>query len=293
MKNIATNFIAFHKPPKAIAIDLDGTLLDSNSHLSKRNVAALKKCIINDIPIIIATARTERSIRRLIGEELANRCSLVMLNGAIVRGTTPLSGFHRETIQPEITREIVNTILKIEPTVRITIELEGFEFGCNVQVDAETLWQINSATPEMVLPLEEAINRIPSKIAVNSLGKDLSAMAHVISEQFNDSISVIPSDKMKFLNILSNKASKPITLRYLLNPQGITLDNVMAFGDDIPDIEMLSECGISIAMANASPEILSIAKYHTVSNDDDGVAVVLERLFDNKLDYPKQYSGDL
>lgn len=280
MKNKAANLLAFNKLPKAVAIDLDGTLLDSNSHLSKRNAAALEKCIINDIPIIIATARPERSIRRLIGQELSSCCSLVMLNGAIAKGAIPLSGFHRETIQPEIVKEIVNTILKMEPLVRITIELEGFEFGWDTQVDAETLWQNNSATPDMVLPLDEAINRIPSKISVNGLGKDLSVIARVISDHFVDSTTVFPNDNMKFLNILSNKASKPIALRYLLNPQGITLDNVMAFGDDIPDIEMLTDCGISIAMANASPEILAIAKYHTNSNNDDGVAVVLEKLLD-------------
>ena len=204
------------------------------------------------------------------------------MNGAVAKGVTPLSGSIRETIPVEAARDIVKLILKMDPAVRITVELEGFEFGCNAQLDPDTLWQINSATLEMVLTLEKAFARIPSKISVNGLGRDLSLIAHEISTQFSNSISVIPSDSMKFLNILSVKASKPVALRYLLNSRGIPLDNVVAFGDDIPDIEMLASCGISIAVSNAIPEVVAIAKYHTVSNNDDGVAVVLEQIFRTK-----------
>jgi len=67
---------------------------------------------------------------------------------------------------------------------------------------------------------------------------------------------------------------------YLLNAAGIKMKDVLAFGDDSPDIDMLSECGISVAMANAIPGILNIAEYQTASNDDDGVALVLERLIE-------------
>ncbi len=51
-----------------------------------------------------------------------------------------------------------------------------------------------------------------------------------------------------------------------------------AFGDDIPDVELLAACGLSVAVANAAPEVRAAAKYHTASNDEDGVAVALERM---------------
>jgi hydroxymethylpyrimidine pyrophosphatase-like HAD family hydrolase len=80
------------------------------------------------------------------------------------------------------------------------------------------------------------------------------------------------------LNITAHNASKPSALRKLLNPKGISLAEVVAFGDDIPDIEMLKECGISIAVANAFPEAKSVCSYNTASNDEDGVAMVLEEI---------------
>jgi Cof subfamily protein (haloacid dehalogenase superfamily) len=266
--------------PKAIAIDLDGTLLNSRSELSRRNYKAIERCLLLGIPVILATARTERSIIKLIGPDLVNRCSLVMLNGAIIKGAKPLSGYFRETIEPGIAAEIVATILKMEPTVRITVEIDGFIFGCNIQSDPVQLWEINSATPDMVCSIEEAIARFPSKIAVNGLGKNLSPIAKHISYRFGNYVHIIPSDEMTFLNIPSIKASKTIALRKLLERKNISLEQLVSFGDDIPDLDMLTSSGISIAMKNAKPEILAAAKYRTSSNDDDGVALALEKIID-------------
>jgi hypothetical protein len=74
------------------------------------------------------------------------------------------------------------------------------------------------------------------------------------------------------------RVSKPNAIRKLLDPQGISLNDVLAFGDDFPDLDMLRECGISVAMANALPQIKAVCKYHTASNDEDGVALVLEKM---------------
>ena len=53
---------------------------------------------------------------------------------------------------------------------------------------------------------------------------------------------------------------------------------MIAFGDDLPDLEMLQACGTSVAMANAIPEVKASCSYHTASNDEDGVALVIEQM---------------
>jgi len=55
---------------------------------------------------------------------------------------------------------------------------------------------------------------------------------------------------------------------------------VIVFGDDLPDLDMLRACGIPVAMANAYPEIKAVCAYETAGNDEDGVAVVLEKMLD-------------
>ena len=277
------NLPKFAKLPGAIALDLDGTLLNSHSQLSDRNRLALEKCIELGIPVIIATSRSERHMRRVIGDELSCACSLVMANGSNARGRVPLSGLVRETIPADVATNIVELILKTEPAVRVVIEIDGFDFGCNMQDTPEQLWELNTATPDMVMSVSEAIAKIPTKITVNGFGRDLSAIVNKISGQFGSVVSVFPSDKRTFLQIVNNRTSKLTALCKLLNSQSISIGNVMAFGDDLPDLDMLQACGISVAMANAIPEIKSAAQYETASNDDDGVAIDLEQLLNQSL----------
>ncbi len=273
-----TKLPSFDQPPGAIAIDLDGTLLNSQTQLSERNCVAVKRCVRQSIPVIMATSRPARTVRRFLGDELVNSCSLILMNGALARAVPPLSGFVREALPSAITGDIVNLILDMDPKVRLVVELDGYEFGTNMPLDPDMLWKINAATPDMVLSLKQALARMPTKIAVDGLGHDLSAVAGKISRKFGDLVSVIPSNETKFLNIISVRASKPGALRQLLHSQEISLANVVAFGDDIPDVDMLTACGISIAVANSVSEVIAVAKYHTASNDDDGVAIVLERM---------------
>ncbi|UCH42177.1 MAG: HAD family hydrolase [Dehalococcoidales bacterium] len=274
------NLPQINQPPSAIAIDLDGTLLSSNSKLSPRNRKAIERCLLKCLPIVVATSRPERSIRRLIGNELTDRCSLVMLNGAVAKAAPPLSGFVREQIPASIVEDIIKLVMNTQHECEVLIELAGHEFGANFQRDAETLWEINSATPDMVLPLEQTRDRVQTKVAVYGFEQDLSGIIAEVSTQFMDFVSVIPSNMSRFFSIVSNTASKSQALRILLNSAQISVEDVIAIGDDIPDLDMLEVCGIPIAMSNAVPEVKAICQYQTASNDEDGVAIVLEQVIE-------------
>jgi hydroxymethylpyrimidine pyrophosphatase-like HAD family hydrolase len=130
----------------------------------------------------------------------------------------------------------------------------------------------------MVMTLEEALARDPVKIATSRMGKDVSDLAEVVLQRFGDAVSVISSDRMTFLNIHSARTSKSGALRKLLMTKGISLEDVLAFGDDVPDLDLLEACGMPVAMANCAPEIRAVTSYITASNDDDGVAIVLEKM---------------
>jgi Cof subfamily protein (haloacid dehalogenase superfamily) len=271
----------FARLPGAIAIDLDGTLLNSHTQLSERNHSALNKCIEQGIPIIIATSRPARIFKRIFPQDLAARCSLVVMNGALAVGRFPLSGKIKQILPEKTIRDIINIALEYDKHTRITIEIEGYEFGTNWNWDKETLWQRNSATPEMVLSLEKAIRRSPCKVALGNT--NIFPLAEIIEKQFGETISIVGASFVStlanpLLNITAKTATKPETLKRLLVPHGISLTDTVAFGDDLPDLEMLQACGIPVAMANAIPEIKSVTRYETASNDEDGIAVVLEQM---------------
>lgn len=274
------NLPTFDRIPGAIAVDLDGTLLNSRTQLSERNRMAVRGCVARGIPVIIATSRPIRTLRRLVGDDLANICSLVVMNGAVALAAPPLSGAFREVLGSEVARDVVTLLVSIEPEVRVTVEIEGREFGANWAADAETIWRFNAATPDMVMSVDEALARNPAKIAASRGGSDVSDLAAEVSRRYGDIVSVVPANGMTFLNILSVRASKSGALQHLLLSREIAMDDVLAFGDDIPDVDLLASCGTAVAMANAVPEVLSLCRYSTTSNDDDGVAVVLERVLE-------------
>jgi Cof subfamily protein (haloacid dehalogenase superfamily) len=280
------NLPDFSQPPDAVALDIDGTLLDSQSHLSARNSAAIEKCLTAGLPVIIATSRPMRAVRRLLGTYIANTCSLVMQNGVIGLGRPPLSGNIKEVIPPKIARELVAGVLKMEPGIRITAELEGESFGTNHPRGAASLWETNSATPEMQLTLEQVMKSTPGKFALGGLDRDISHIATMIRQRFGDTLIVVEEATRTFLNVTLITATKSNTLRRLLQSKNILLANTLAIGDDLPDHDMLSACGFAVAMGNAVPEIKGICKYQTLSNNEDGVAVVLEKILNSNS---KQY----
>lgn len=276
------NLPQFDKRPGAIALDIDGTLLDSKSRLSVRNFNAINKCLAAGIPIVIATSRPARAVRRLLGMGIAGVCSLVMQNGAIGIGNPPLSGQIKEIIPRKILLDLIGAVREIEPEIRITIELEGESFGTNNPREPADLWQINSATPDMQLTLEQALKGEVTKIAIGGLDKDINHVANALLNRYGESLSVVGEAKRTFFNITFKTATKANTLRRLLKSKSIPMERVLAIGDDLTDYDLLSACGIPVAMDNAAPEIKAICKYYTLSNDEDGVAVVLERILNLK-----------
>jgi HAD superfamily hydrolase (TIGR01484 family) len=193
------NLPKFEKLPGAIAIDLDGTLLNSHTQLSERNHTALQNCIERGIAVIIATSRPVRIFNSIFPPDLAARCSLIIMNGALAVGRFPLSGKIKQILPEKIIRGIINTALGYDSHTRITIEIEGYEFGTNWTWDKETLWQRNSATSEMVLSLEEAIKRNPCKIALSN--SNIFPLADALEKQCGEDISIVSA---KYVSALAN-----------------------------------------------------------------------------------------
>lgn len=272
----------FEKNPDAVAIDVDGTLLDSNSVLSERNREAIKSCIGCGVPVIIATSRSARSTRHILGTELWDTCSLVLLNGSVASGNPPLTGSYREILPDEIARGIIGCALEFEPETKISVEVDGFKFGVNWEVDYSILRQMGTPTPDMVLSIEESLELNPSKIALGGIGNRMLDLAEQLKNLYKDSISIVHSSYgAQMLMITTMQATKPNAIKKLLESVDSSLENVVAIGDDVPDIKMLRECGISVAMANAIPEVKEVCAYSTASNDDDGVAIVLEKIIES------------
>jgi hydroxymethylpyrimidine pyrophosphatase-like HAD family hydrolase len=85
------------------------------------------------------------------------------------------------------------------------------------------------------------------------------------------------------VQILAAGADKTHALRYLIDRLDSHMEHVIAIGDDINDVDMIRDSGLGVAVANAIPEVKAVAKHHTLSNDEDGVALVIEEILSGRI----------
>ncbi|MCH8114478.1 MAG: HAD-IIB family hydrolase [Chloroflexi bacterium] len=264
--------------PLAVALDLDETTLGSNSRLTGRTRRALHSVRAAGLPIIIATSRPERVLSVLVGDDILQITSLVQMNGTIATGRAGLTGSFRWPIDHADARLCWTIANEMNPQARMTMEIDGIRFAVNHDDEVNSLWAFGNASPTMVVAIEEAMRIGPAKVSINGLDNNLGELAEALENRLSENTIVFRAAKAQFLNIVPRRATKSGAVAALLNVANIALDDVLAFGDDYVDIDLMRDCGWSVAVDNAVPEVKSLARYGTASNDDHGVAMVLERL---------------
>lgn len=264
--------------PRAIALDLDETTLNSNAKLTDRTRAVLHTVHELAVPIIIATSRPKRVLPALIGDDILEISSVVQMNGTVAVGKAGLTGKFNRTLDLNDARRCWNFIKKYAPWTRRTLEVDGMQFAVSHDDDIEELWAFDHSASPMVISFEQAMKIGPAKISINGIKRDLEALGIRLEQRLSNKTVVLRAASKRFLNVIPSTASKSLAIANLLKSADIPLADVLSFGDDFVDIDLISECGWSVAVDNAIPEIKKIAKYHTASNDNNGVAIVLERL---------------
>jgi HAD superfamily hydrolase (TIGR01484 family) len=259
-------------------MDLDETSLNSNARLDERTSAALHAVHASAIPMIIATSRPERVLPTLVGDDILEITSLVQMNGTIAHGKAGLIGSLKHEMNLEDACICWRLANEHAPWARMTVEIDGDQFAVNHDDDINQLWAFNMVKPTMVVSFEEALRLGPVKVSINGLNQNIENLAIMLENKLSAETSVIRAAKVQFLNIVPTQASKSGAVADLLKSVNIPLSDVLSFGDDFVDIDLMRDCGWSVAVANAIPEIKSLAKYETASNDDHGVAIVLENL---------------
>lgn len=246
-----------------IALDLDGTLLGSDRAVSPRNQAAVQACAARGLRVVIASARPRRSIAAVLPPDFPAEI-WVCYNGAEVWHAGECI-MHRP-LSPEAARELIASLEGLAPQAAIAVE-SGDQIVANRALPG--LWK------HAVTDLRAAVTHPVSKIlfADEETG-DVSALAACLPGEF----SLAMTDSGSLAHIMAPGVSKSLTLAALLARWELALDDVIAFGDDHNDLDLIAAAGIGVAMGNAIPNLKAAADYVTARNDDDGVALVLEHL---------------
>jgi len=285
-----------HPPPRLIAIDVDGTLLPTGSQaISERNARALRAAQEARITVAIATGRRPAyTVPLLSGLGLRADTPIIASNGAVL---STLGGevIDRCHMPARVARGLCG-LLRPFGTVVFTFDRPGR--GALVLEDFDqahgriAMWvETNRNAIEIVKPLESALvdgdDPIQGMAAGTVNGMREAERALKASEWGAECESVrteYPARDISILDLLPPGVSKGWALERLAARIGVDRKETMAIGDNWNDVGMLEWAGQGIVMANATQELRTLAKMRgwkqAPSNDEDGVAVVVERVLE-------------
>jgi HAD superfamily hydrolase (TIGR01484 family) len=262
------------RPYDLIATDLDGTLLRSDHTVSERTQRALAAATATGAVHIVVTGRSAAWTRPTL-DAIGYTGLAVCGQGAQVYD----AGAHRQLTSVTLDRQLAQLALaKIEAEtgpVFLAVAQDGLDGevlvgpGYTMPGDAEVV-QITDPAAFWALPITRLFLRHPV------LGDDeLAHAARAAAGQLVDVVMAGPG----FVEVLPLGLSKATGLALAASRLGVTRARALAFGDMPNDLPMFRWAARGVAMANAHPALVAAADEVTLSNDADGVAVALERLF--------------
>lgn len=250
---------------KLVSLDLDGTLLNSHSKVSSKNLEAVAKCIKNDIEVVIATGRPPRFTFGLIPSQLIkNYC--VCYNGALIYCCG--KRVYEQTICPTIYNDL---LLEFGNGEKIIIESDHRVF-CNFKI--QDPWE------EMVY---EAFDQLTDETPVYKILiiNPIKGLYDRLKERYGKKLYYVETDYGNYIELMDKSVSKLNAIKWIAEIEKVKLEEIIAFGDDLNDLEIISGVGRGVAMSNGHHLVKAFADFVTKSNDEDGVAVVLEKLIED------------
>lgn len=259
--------------PQVVASDCDGTLLRSDGSVSPRTREVLAALEADGVAVVLVTARPPRWMDELadvVGGHGVALCG----NGAFTYEVASRRVTAHRLIDAGVVAELLADLRRELPDARLATEgLSGFArepgfFRASGRVDGEFL----------VGTLAEIGAHAAGKVLVRHEGLELDELRATVAQVVGQRAEVSHSGTPGLAEIAAAGVSKGLALADWCGERGVHSSDVWAFGDMPNDIPMLARVGHAVAVGNAHADVLAVADEVTATNDEDGVAVVLERL---------------
>jgi len=269
-----------------VAVDVDGTLLNSAHELTERVRRAVRAASRQGVTVCLATGKLLRSIQPLIND-LELYGPHITCNGAVINDLRPPAARTADApdlawSQPLTPHEIRAALAAIRthdpdmPVAWYTADaiLTDAPYG---QLDSILrAYREPPVRHVATLDPQRATLPPPVKLLMTGSPERLAHLRAAITPEIGETLEVITTTA-DFLECMSRAVSKGAALRRVTERLGIPRDEVMALGDGENDISLIDAAGLGVAMGNAIPALAQRARLLTASNDADGVALALER----------------
>ena len=269
---------------RLLALDIDGTLLNSQFQISDADMSALRRAREIGIEVVLVTGR-RHDFAFPIAQQLGFDLWLISSNGAITRSLRGET-FYRDMLPANVCRQLCQVMHEFRGNTVLTFDKDGkgsivLEHMNELENSIRRWLEKNMQYIEFVVPVEDSLVIDPVQAMfcgpIARMHQVLSALqgCHLV-----DDITILrteyPVRDLSIVDILNKNCSKGHALERWAAYRGIAREQVMAIGDNYNDIEMLVFAGYPVIMGNASEDLRGRGWRVTLSNDQNGVAAALE-----------------
>jgi len=258
---------------KLIAIDVDGTLVNSKKELSSDNIKAIKGIVNNDVKVLIASGRPLSGIKQY-EEPFEYDMPFITFNGAMVITKDTNKIIYNKTIDIEEAYNILKYIYDNKINVVVWSDSKLY---VNIISETTKSYGLKSGCPpiesfDYKMMCENGVNKILLYGETNDLlryKEEISKISKRVNLEFSSPY---------YLEIFNIEASKGNAVKAICDYFDIDTSNACAIGDNYNDLSMLETVGISIAMGNSPDDIKRRCTFVTKSNEESGVAFAIKNL---------------
>jgi Cof subfamily protein (haloacid dehalogenase superfamily) len=277
------------RPIRLIAIDLDGTLLNSKVELTQENRDALQRAHDAGIEIVLGTGR-RHDFALPIAESLGFELWMFSSNGAITRSTIGET-FHRDMLPKETALLLSRAMRRYRNHMVLTFDRR--DKGAIVCESHAQLYEViqrwmekNAPFIEYVSPIEDALVEDPIQaMFCGPVALMEEAQITLDAAEFRASFTALKTQydhrDLCIVDILNAGCSKGHALERWANYRGFDRSEVMAIGDNYNDVEMLTFAGHPVIMGNACEELKQQGWAVTLHHDEHGVAATIEQVLES------------
>lgn len=262
-----------NKEIQLLAIDLDDTLMRDDNTISPRTIQAVQQAQAKGLHIVIATGRMFQSTWPVAKTLGLGDVPLIIYSGGAVQSAETGTMLYENPLSATICEEVVSLAKTHDWYIQVYIDDTLF-------INERTKWtdlyeKSSGAKAEAIGQKLYTVKGTPLKVLMIDTKDKLDCATELLTQKLGPTINVMRS-KETYLEIMAPGSSKGLALQAMTKQLGLDMSQVMAFGNSQNDVDMLEMAGVSVAVANAEPNIKDIAQIIGDTNNDDGVAKIIE-----------------
>ncbi len=271
-------------PVRLIAIDIDGTLLDTRWALPAANADAIARAVGRGVEVVLATGRRFDFARPVL-DQLPPVGLIVVSGGALTKRRDGVT-VTRHALPRATAKRVLEATVEFRPHMAVIFDREGPNQMIYERIDWDDprhrgYFERNRGALGEVAPLEACLVEDPIQVmaagGVGPMRALAAALAGVPGGGFEVALTEYETRDLSILDVTAAGVSKGSALAELARARGLAPESVMAIGDNLNDLPMLKVAGVRVVMGNASAELKAFGWTETGTNDEAGVAQAIER----------------